>query len=497
MKPQGHRWLLGTRKGEPGGIERAPRVVGLIDEHGVGIRRTTYRCASPHRTAAIRGGLVAVVSMLCVSVADARWCHAGQWNLDTQAYAVLVDADSPQTIPIGTRIGAGNWRQYKKFLPVGIQALFSGAYQFRVPKGQDAEMVVGPTIPIPAPFKYQRDTEQYAGMARLVRKDGEVGISGYVAGLPFPDLRQDDVDLVYKLIYDAYFHYHPAILYYRQHGLLFDTYLNRNDTIGTAVEFRLNHISDVGYPLSEPLAPAGVFFTSNFTVEAPEQSKYTVNLQIYYDEPNRLQDIYTYIPSLRRSVRRSSAARCAPIFGTDIVQDDVYPRPILLSQFAYKVLGHKKLLFQTHLDPAHLFEESSYNLTGAPGWPKPILGSWELRNVWIVEERTLPANADYCYGSRVSYFDSDQFLSAGLDIYDRNLKLWKIFNSGYAPGTIGDGHGSVVMQGNTRSMTLDLLNSHATASIQLAPGLANRQVPEKYRDVQVWALPAGLPQMNP
>jgi hypothetical protein len=417
---------------------------------------------------------------------------------DPRAYASLVDADSPQTIAPGTRIGVKNWQTYRNFLPIGIQALFSRSYQWRIPEGPDGEMVVGPTISVPEPYKYRMDTEKYAGKTRLIRgADGSVNISGYVAGLPFSDLRQSDSDLVYKLMYDSYFRYHPAILFYRQHGLLFDTYLNRSETTATAVEFRLNHISDIGYPLAESLAPADFFFTSNLTVEAPEENKYTVNLQMYYDDPARPQEIYTYIPALRRSVRRSSAARCSPIFGTDVIQDDVYPRPVLLDQFSYRVLGRKKLLFQTTLDPRHLFEEESYNVSGAPGWPKPEAGPWELRQVWVIEERALPSNSGYCYGSRVSYLDPDQFLSPTLDIYDHGLRLWKVFNSGYAPGALDDGHGSLVIQANTRSMTLDLINSHATISIEAGPGRANAQVPEKYRDPQVWALPSGLPQMNP
>ncbi len=425
-------------------------------------------------------------------------CNARDWSFDAQQYAALVDADSPQTITPGTRIGLDNWQRYRNFLPVGVQALFSHTYQWAIPGGPDAEMVVGPTVAISQPYKYRRDTEQYAGRVKLIKNaGGHIAIGGYVAGLPFPDLRHDDPELVYKLIYDAYFHYHPFVLHYRQRALVFDTYLNRTDTAVSAVEFRLNHVSDEGYPISDPLAPADIFFTSNMTIEAPEQTKYTVNLLIYYDAPDRVQDIYTYIPSLRRSVRRSSAARCSPILGTDVVQDDIYPRPVLLDQFSYKVLVHKKLLFQTNLDPRLLSDERSYNLGTTPGWPKPILGTWELRKVWLIEERTLPSNTDYCYGTRVSYLDPDQFVVAQQDLYHRNLKFSKIFQTGFAPGPLDDGHGSVLMQANVRSMTIDLINNHATASLQLTQGRVNGEVPQKYRDVQVWALPAGLSQMNP
>jgi hypothetical protein len=446
------------------------------------------------RSRALAAACLLVLSCLLL---DLRHCKAQPWTFDQHAYASLVDADSPQTIPPGTRIGARNWQRYRNFLPIGVQALFSGSYQFRIPDGPHAEMVVGPTIPILAPFKYQRDTEQYAGKVKLVhRSGGHIDITGYVAGLPFPDLRPSDPDLAYKLMYNAYFHYHPAVLFQHQRGLAFDTYLNRTDTSGTVVEFRLNHISDESYPLSDPLAPSDILFTSNFTVQTPEQNKYAVNLLIYYNDPNTIQDIYVYIPALRRSIRRSSAARCSQILGTDIVQDDVYSRPIILKEFSYRVLGRKKLLFQAHLNTKHLFDESSYNFDGVPGWPKPILGPWELRIVWVVEERTLPSNKDYCYGSRVTYWDEAQFLNPGADLYDRSLRLQKLFNVGNAPGPIDDGHGSVCEQSNGRSLWVDLINSHATATIQSAPGLANGQVPENYRDVQVWALPAGLSQMS-
>jgi hypothetical protein len=41
-----------------------------------------------------------------------------------QAYQDLVSADSPQTIPPGTRINMRNWHRYKDFMPVGLQHLW-------------------------------------------------------------------------------------------------------------------------------------------------------------------------------------------------------------------------------------------------------------------------------------------------------------------------------------------------------------------------------------
>jgi len=51
-----------------------------------------------------------------------------QVTFSEDAYRQLADADSPDTIPVGTKITLQNWQQYKKFLPVSFQAMFSGQY---------------------------------------------------------------------------------------------------------------------------------------------------------------------------------------------------------------------------------------------------------------------------------------------------------------------------------------------------------------------------------
>ena len=62
--------------------------------------------------------------------------------------------------------------------------------------------------------------------------------------------------------------------------------------------------------------------SSRFSINAPEQEKYTTQLSLLPDDPQKVQEIYMFVPALRRSVRLSSAARCAPILGSDFNQDD-------------------------------------------------------------------------------------------------------------------------------------------------------------------------------
>jgi hypothetical protein len=251
---------------------------------------------------------------------------------------------------------------------------------------------------------------------------------------------------------------------------------------------RVNHVSDEGYPTFSDSVPPEYLFVVYNMVEMPEQLKYTVDLTIYYSDPNQAQEIYTYLPSLRRSLRRSSTARCAPVIGTDFVIDDLNTRPVRLADFSYRVLGKKKVLLQMHMNPVRCRDRRFYNDTSLPGWPKSGIGPWELRNVWVVEETPLPSKKDYCYGTRVTYVDTDVFNSFDTDLYDPGQTLWKVFNVGVATGPLGDSHGSIVPYVSARGLVVDLQGSHASLTHAVGTTLFNSQAPEKYRDPHSSAL---------
>jgi hypothetical protein len=67
-----------------------------------------------------------------------------QISWSEQDYRQLVDASAPNNIPSGTRITVANWAQYKSFLPVGLRAALSDAYQFHVTADPEYAMVVAP-----------------------------------------------------------------------------------------------------------------------------------------------------------------------------------------------------------------------------------------------------------------------------------------------------------------------------------------------------------------
>ncbi|MGH7907778.1 MAG: DUF1329 domain-containing protein, partial [Candidatus Binataceae bacterium] len=81
---------------------------------------------------------------------------------------------------------------------------------------------------------------------------------------------------------------------------------------------------------------------------------------------------------------------------------------------------------------------------------------------WVIDVRRIPAQrAGYCYGKRILYIDKEMYESMWAELYDQNLKLWKI---DYDP------QGLLTVPGEGKHWTnmgwgvmLDIQNSHLSS----------------------------------
>ena len=252
-------------------------------------------------------------------------------------------------IPIGTKITAANWQQYQQFMDPGLTMIFSGKSFWKLPP--DFEMDVGPTISIPLPKAVREDTEKYSGQVRLVKTaEGGYYPVNYTAGVPFPNPTQGDPTTVAaRIFYNAY--YAPRVRLDRalEASYTMDQYGNQTQTaVADTVESRFAFNSDPPYPTNLPEDTGGHYWGSYEEIETPEQSKYfTVMINTFRDS-TRINEEYEYVPTLRRSLRLSQAARCAPLFGTDLDVEDLNILPLQGNLFQFKYLGEKKLLVVMH-----------------------------------------------------------------------------------------------------------------------------------------------------
>ena len=79
-----------------------------------------------------------ILSVVMAAVLALLTVPAVAQDLDTFNEKLIdefVPANSSDTIPVGTRITAANWQQYRKFMPISLQAFMSGKYFWKMGSG--------------------------------------------------------------------------------------------------------------------------------------------------------------------------------------------------------------------------------------------------------------------------------------------------------------------------------------------------------------------------
>ncbi|MGH7842013.1 MAG: DUF1329 domain-containing protein [Candidatus Binataceae bacterium] len=400
-------------------------------------------------------------------------------------------------IPVGTKITMANWEQYKSFMTDGLVELFEGKNFWKMPP--DVEMNIGPTRIFPLPAGYPEATEKYGGQTEMVKlPDGHYDLKNYVAGEPFPVPAATDPDRGWKILADSWYGPVPRIAAGTpETGLASLCALDRfgsANCLKTAYVYRmLSHIYSPGYPVTEPNA-GGAWYSEWAMLEAPEQSKYLANLTIFWQDNQKQEDDFAFIPALRRTLRLSASARCSPIFGTDYTRDDArggFNGGI--AQFQATWLRDQKILALSHITTAVGTFPEQYDMP--LGFAKPSWGPWEVRDTYVIDIRRIPSEArGYCYGKRINYIDKVFMHEDWSELYDANMKLWKVLQLGAAPKIVNGVETSVI--GSFWAGMWDLQTSHATLAFTAdGPGrdiVIDEAVPKEFEDIQRYCTPAGM-----
>ena len=370
-------------------------------------------------------------------------------------------------------------------------------------------MEVGPTIPIPLPKRYMTDTAEYSNRVKLVRTwTGGYVPAGYLAGLPFPHPLEGDPALAgQRIFWDAYYRYQPRVQSAPGFSYTLDRFGNMTQTSEVrAVDSQLDYLSDVDYP--HTISDGIPYYFARFEEQlAPEQGKYSAILDLTPSDPTKLDELYEYVPTLRRSLRLSQAARCAPVFGSDYLIDDENGGPPGLPQlFQINYLGEKKILALEHARPESFDSpatptqlDGGYYYSGGEGivpFPKPAMGKWELRDTYVLSLKRLPQFAKgYCYSERVIYVDKENYFGAGeLDLYDSPGKLSKTQMLFLYPVPIpaSGGDFAELVAGPFIGLLVNFRNKHVTVSPYLRSCLDGECSAAGYLDISRYASPEGL-----
>jgi hypothetical protein len=264
------------------------------------------------------------------------------------------------------------------------------------------------------------------------------------------------------------------------------------------------YLSEPGFPRDEPDA-GGYWFATYGGATAPEQAKYFAFLTLSPNDPSQLDEEYEYVPFLRRSLRVSESARCAPIGGTDFtIEDGQEGAPRQGQLFKKEYLGTKKILTLLHAAPESFDTcgpptqpDSRYYYPGAKGivpFPNQGSGQWEVRDVYVIKLTRLPRySPGYCYGKRVLYLDKENYFATNTDLWDSagNLYKWLAVFAYRGPGLGLDGQ-LVTITGPNTGYLLNFQDEHATVFIGLHVCVDQECAQGGYLDISRYASPGGL-----
>jgi hypothetical protein len=352
-------------------------------------------------------------------------------------------------------------------------------------------MEVGPLVDYKLPRSWYDASEKFKNQTKLVKlPTGGYTLEGYQAGTPFADYSGPDE--AYKILYNLYYHYSGSIDHYESGGYEIDRYLSEYKNLSFQVFLQFTHMTDPGFPGYAREMP-GYFSSYYDELEEPEQSKYTSPLELIFDDPQKVPEFYVFLPSLRRALRLSSSARCAPYAGGDYVGDDIYAGvPLPVGWFQAKYLGRKKMLmFRPTPSNSEQFNVSNYYYPPL-FFPKPIIGKWQVFDAEVIDlSRVSSLAGGYCYANRRIYADPRTWNAMWIDLFDQTNKFWKLMAWLESPEPVPGGGFIPNIRGI--NWMIDFQNFHCSfAYVGKDTFQVNQQVPKNFWDVSRYGSPAGL-----
>jgi hypothetical protein len=344
-----------------------------------------------------------------------------------------------------------------------VQDLVSPGVQWCVKHGMTMKIV--PYKKIEWDRAYKEATEKYSAQVKLA-PDGR-SLIGYVAGMPFPNIDSNDPQIALKIMWN-----------YDHKPYVSDDLDLRNfdadtgpvgETSPMQVErhFLLDHLRALSYtgrlyvdpkperPNSDGVRGKG----SQHPILEPFDLKGVGGTTIRYLSPDRQDDTWLYLPSLRRVRRLSSAQRSDALFGQDADADSYGGYAGQIPWFEWKYLGEKEILASFHSD--------AFPVKYCDGAGDFIFcDTWEKRKAYVVEG--VPKLPQYAYGKRLIFIDKETYYIAYSDIFDRSGQLWKVWVNQYsfkkrATPSYGDEYPDE-MPFNPSITMADMQLNHATRS---------------------------------
>jgi hypothetical protein len=322
----------------------------------------------------------------------------------------------------GDRVGPENWQR--------IQGMVGENFLNRVKQGHTLE-IKAPKVYRPLK-EYVEATEKYSGRVSL-GANGE--LSNYVAGQPFPKVSTSDPEIGQKLAWNFFWRWLGDD--YKTGGAVKGGKIIRAAIEKNGAERRADLVSYFLFPRTRyttdprPAIPGyeHINYMQLRVDSYPRDAAGTTTLEIRYDDPKRADDLYIYIPSIRRIRRATTTQRCQTLAPSEFNLDDINSFNGKITDFNYKLLGEKKVL-------ANLSQEK-FPFDRKPGDYLPLSEKWEVVDTYVLE--ITPKDPNYCYPRKLLHLNKLTFDTHWTLMWDKRGDYWKEQFGMFTPVKLADG----------------------------------------------------------
>ena len=350
----------------------------------------------------------------------------------------------------GDTIGPENWEKAKGMVGENLLNRIKQGYTLRIKPGRS----------IGVPKEFNVATTRYSGQVKL-ESNGE--LLNYVAGLPFPNVHLDDPQIGLKMAWNFYWRWvgddyktgggtgGGKIIRY---AIEKDGSERRAEVLHHTIKTRGRVTLD-----SKPWLDGyeHIDWMQLRADEYPRDTAGTTTLEIRYADAKREDDLYIYVPSIRRVRRAPPIQRCATIAPSEFNFDDINSFGGKITDFNYRFLGRSRMLGNFAQEQVPFYRKIGDYL--------PLKESWEIVETYGLE--ITPKDANYCYPRKVIYFDTQSFETFWTMIWDAKGNYWKEQFALRSPVTLTDGQvalsvGTVVIINvqNGRSTLVDAVRTY-------------------------------------
>jgi hypothetical protein len=322
----------------------------------------------------------------------------------------------------GDTIGPNNWERVKGMVGQNLLNRIKGGYSFQIKESRPRKF----------PKEYLDATEKHAARVSL-GANGE--LLNYVAGIPFPKLEFGDPQAGLTLAWNFARRWSgddqkegggTATGKASSSNIEKDGSERRSEVIRHEIRTR-------GRVSLDPRPAIPGYEHIDWMViradEYPRDTSGTTTLETRYVDANREDDLFVYVPSIRRVRRAPTAQRCATLAPTEFNFDDINSFNGKVTNFTYKLLGRTRMLGNLSQREIPFVRKAGDYLPSREGW--------EVVDTYVLE--ITPKDPEYCYPKKLLYIDQLTHQAIWVMVHNAKGALWKEQFNLYTPVKLSDG----------------------------------------------------------